>query len=211
MTKCIKCKKNEATSKFSQYCDIKRYDKSTDLDCCFECYKKALDKHYQRHGDTRDFTSEWYWLQVSDDTEDTIDITVACSSLVKGIFYDPYKRILVVTLSGNKKYDYMNVPSEVVNDFVFSKSKGKFYNMKIKNVFSSKKHEEEKVKKANNRQKFSIGDRVRILIGDKSGKIDTIKRATSIEEYGKKRMYYETDENEAVSWTVYRSYELEKA
>lgn len=63
------------------------------------------------------------------------------SSNLKSLTYDSYDKNLIIEFKGkeNNKYSYKDVPEELVENFLKSESKGKFFHTNIKNKYEYKK------------------------------------------------------------------------
>ncbi|WP_416878399.1 KTSC domain-containing protein [Litorimonas sp.] len=57
------------------------------------------------------------------------------SRAISFIDYDPVSKVLVITFVKSGKYDFPNFPLKLYEEFLQSKSKGKFYNLYIKGKF----------------------------------------------------------------------------
>jgi KTSC domain len=60
------------------------------------------------------------------------------SSVIKAMDYNPALRVLRITYVSGKVYDYLGVPSEVVDEMKTAPSKGIFLNRRIKGHFPFK-------------------------------------------------------------------------
>lgn len=65
--------------------------------------------------------------------------TIQESSQIKAIFYDPENKILKISFHSSASYQYLNVPEEVWNKALESKSIGSFVSSNIKGVYSYSK------------------------------------------------------------------------
>lgn len=61
------------------------------------------------------------------------------SSAVDEIRYDSKLQILEIELAGGNTYRYSEVPAYLVGEFLFTPSKGEFYNSRIKGKYGSQK------------------------------------------------------------------------
>lgn len=57
------------------------------------------------------------------------------SSAIRAIGYDSKTQTLVIKFMTGKSYPYPNVPEHVYKEFMSAKSKGDFYNARIKDVY----------------------------------------------------------------------------
>ena len=58
------------------------------------------------------------------------------SSAIEAIDYNPATKVLTITFTGGKTYDYYGVPKSVYEAFIAAPSKGTFYNDYIKDHYS---------------------------------------------------------------------------
>lgn len=65
-------------------------------------------------------------------------IKVESSNIAK-VGYDIEKKVLAIQFESGKVYDYAKVPPEVVINFLFAESLGKFFNTEIKDKYEVKK------------------------------------------------------------------------
>lgn len=68
------------------------------------------------------------------------------SSNIKSIGFVNKTKTLLIEFLNKRTYKYLNVPKEIYNEFLSSESKGKFFNSKIKNVFSFEEANAENIK-----------------------------------------------------------------
>lgn len=61
------------------------------------------------------------------------------SSNIHEIGYDNATKTLVVSFHNGSTYEYIEVPPQLVNDFIVASSKGRFLNDKIKGNFKYRK------------------------------------------------------------------------
>ena len=89
------------------------------------------------------------------------------SSNLQSLTYDSADQNLIVEFNGGGKYQYAKVPEAVVESFLKSDSKGKFFHACIKNKYETKKMEVKPQKYferfpidtlINTRRSFDIGD-----------------------------------------------------
>ena len=64
------------------------------------------------------------------------------SSNISEVGYNKDKKILVIRFTSNKLYGYLDVPQNIVADFVAADSLGKFFGGKIKNNYITQTIEE---------------------------------------------------------------------
>jgi transcription antitermination factor NusG len=120
-------------------------------------------------------------------------IEVTNSSLIKKFRWeytdDDVEKLFLAFKEGNT-YCYSRVPYEVFLALKKAKSAGKFYNEKIKGIYSSEKIIEQKEKKKN-RQKFETGDCVSIISGRYKGYYGEITGVESnADSFGHRRALY---------------------
>ena len=60
---------------------------------------------------------------------------MATSSLIRRALYHPDRRELDLLLAGGRRYVYSQVPQAIASGFRDAESKGRFYNLKIRNCF----------------------------------------------------------------------------
>ena len=61
--------------------------------------------------------------------------STARSTVIKGAWYKPERRQLDLLFTSGRRYVYSNVPMAVANRFAQAESKGRFYNLEIRNCF----------------------------------------------------------------------------
>lgn len=62
------------------------------------------------------------------------------SSVIKSFGYDTVENILVVHFNSNSVWLYIDVPFDVYAELSESKSKGKYFNLHIRNFYVSQKY-----------------------------------------------------------------------
>ena len=67
-------------------------------------------------------------------------IKVESSNIAK-VGYDQSKKILAIQFESGKTYNYADVPANVVLDFLFADSLGKYFNTQIKEKYAVKQEE----------------------------------------------------------------------
>ena len=62
------------------------------------------------------------------------------SSMISEYEYDEAEKLLKIKFSKGGWYGYLNVPKEIVDDFISAASPGKFFLANIKNVYETEKY-----------------------------------------------------------------------
>ena len=61
--------------------------------------------------------------------------STGASTVIRGAWYLPERRRLELLFTSGRRYVYSEVPMTVANRFAEAQSKGRFYNLEIRNCF----------------------------------------------------------------------------
>ena len=57
------------------------------------------------------------------------------STVIKGYHYSEDKEVLTITFTTNRTYKYKNVPEKIYNQFSKATSKGRYFNLNIRDKY----------------------------------------------------------------------------